>query len=152
VAGNKKKNSRDKGVGFARFDFSVAAATADAATKTLSVMSSENLNKILMQEGLSEGVIISELQTSTQVEVRVGVPSQQEEAAEICKRLTEPAIKTVLRSKAGPAAQEMSNISVVEAAVMENVEQAGTDVFCNQLKASYTSSLRPHTRPHTLVA
>jgi len=144
VAGNKKKHSRDKG--FVRFDFSVAAASADAATKTLSVMSSENLNKILMQEGLSEGVIISELKTSTQVEVRVGVPPQQEEAEEICKRLTEPAIKTVLRSKAGPAAQEMSKISVVEAAVMENVEQGGTGVFCNKLQASYTGSLRPHTQ------
>jgi hypothetical protein len=143
VAGNKKTNSRHKG--FACFDFSVAAASADAATKTLSVMSKENLSKILMQEGLSEGVIISELKTSTQVEVRVGVPPQPEKAEEICKRLTEPAIKTVLRSKAGPATQETSNISVVEAAVMENVERAGTGVFCDKLQASYTSSLRPHT-------
>ena len=60
----------------------------------------------------------SELQTTTRIDVRVGVPPQQDEAEEVCKRLTESAIKTELASKAGPAAQEMShfNISVVEEA------------------------------------
>ena len=51
----------------------------------------------------------SELQTSTRIEVRVGVPPQQDEAEEVCKWLTESAIKTELASKTGPAAQEMSH-------------------------------------------
>jgi hypothetical protein len=60
----------------------------------------------------------SERQTSTRIDVRVGVPPQQDEAEQVCKRLTESSIRTELASKAGPAAQEMSNISVVEAAAV----------------------------------
>jgi hypothetical protein len=60
----------------------------------------------------------SERQTSTRIDVRVGVPPQQDEAEQVCNRLTQSAIKTELVSKAGPAAQEMPNISVVEAAAV----------------------------------
>jgi hypothetical protein len=59
-----------------------------------------------------------ELQTSTRITVRVGVPPEQDEAEQLCNRLTESAIKTELASKIGPAAQYMSNISVVEAAAV----------------------------------
>ena len=64
----------------------------------------------------------SERQTSTRIDVRVGVPPQQDAAEQVCKRLTQSAIKTELASMPGPAAQEMSfllsNISVVEAAAV----------------------------------
>jgi hypothetical protein len=59
-----------------------------------------------------------ELQTSTRIDVRVGVPPQQDEAEQVCKRLTQSAIKAELASKPFPAAQEMYNISVVEAAAV----------------------------------
>jgi CHAT domain-containing protein len=58
------------------------------------------------------------LKTSTRIEVRVGVPPQHQEAEEIRKRLTEVAIKRELVSRTGPAAQQMSNISLVEAAAV----------------------------------
>jgi hypothetical protein len=61
-------------------------------------------------------ITVSEIKNSTRIEVRVGVSPQQEEAEEIRKRLTEQAIKRELASKTGPGAQEMLNISVVEAA------------------------------------
>jgi hypothetical protein len=60
----------------------------------------------------------SERQTSTRIDVRVGVPPQQDEAEQVCKRLTQSAIKTELASRPGPAPQEISNISVVEAAAV----------------------------------
>jgi hypothetical protein len=61
----------------------------------------------------------SERQNSTRFDVRVGVPPQQDAAEQVCKRLTQSAIKTELARKAGPAAQEVSfNISVVEAAAV----------------------------------
>jgi hypothetical protein len=60
----------------------------------------------------------SERQTSTRIDVRVGVPPEQDEAEQLCNRLTQSAIKTELASKAGPAAQEMSNVSLVEAAAV----------------------------------
>jgi hypothetical protein len=61
----------------------------------------------------------SERQTSTRIDIRVGVPPQQDEAEQLCNRLTQSAIKTELASKLFPAAQEMSiNISVVEAAAV----------------------------------
>jgi hypothetical protein len=59
-----------------------------------------------------------ELQTSTRITIRVGVPPQQDEAEQVCNRLTQSVIKTELASKASPAAQEMSNMSVVEAAAV----------------------------------
>ena len=55
-----------------------------------------------------------ELQTSTRIAVRVGVPPQQDEAEQLCKRLTQSAIKTELASRPGPAPQQMSNVSLVE--------------------------------------
>jgi hypothetical protein len=60
----------------------------------------------------------SERQTSTRIDVRVGVPPEQDEAEQVCKRLTQSAIKTELASRPGPAPQEISNISVVEAAAV----------------------------------
>ena len=60
----------------------------------------------------------SELQTTTRIYVRVGVPRQQDEAEQVCNRLTQSAIKTELAIKTGPAAQEMSHISVDEAAAV----------------------------------
>jgi hypothetical protein len=60
----------------------------------------------------------SELQTSTRNDVRVGVPPQQKEAEEVCKRLTRNDIKTELVCKTGPVVQEMSNITVDEAAAV----------------------------------
>ena len=86
----------------------------------------------------------SERQTSTRIDVRVGVPPQQDEAEQVCNRLTQSAIKTELAvsllqtqsaiktellqtqsaiktelaSSPGPAPQEISNISVVEAAAV----------------------------------
>ena len=58
----------------------------------------------------------SERQNSTRIDVRVRVPPQQDEAEQVCKRLTQSAIKTELVRMVGPAAQE--NISVVEAAAV----------------------------------
>jgi hypothetical protein len=79
----------------------------------------------------------SELQTTTQIYVRVGVPPQKDEAEEVCKRLTESAIKTELASKAGPAAQEMSNISVVEeAAVVGLCEHLKGNRYVNTIFAT----------------
>ena len=49
----------------------------------------------------------SERQTSTRIDVRVGVPPQQDAAEQVCKWLTQSAIKTELARKAGPAAQEV---------------------------------------------
>ncbi len=69
-----------------------------------------------------------ELQTSTRITVRVGVPPQQDEADQLCERLTESAIKTEFAIKIGPTAQEMSNISVVEAAAVVG--------FCKHLKGN----------------
>jgi len=60
----------------------------------------------------------SERQTSTRIDVRVGVPPEQDEAEQVCNRLTQSAIKTELASRPGPAPQEISNISVVEAAAV----------------------------------
>ena len=60
----------------------------------------------------------SERQTSTRIDVRVGVPPEQDEAEQVCKRLTQSAIKTELASRPGPAPQQISNISVVEAAAV----------------------------------
>ena len=60
----------------------------------------------------------SERQTSTRIDVRVGVPPEQDEAEQVFKRLTQSAIKTELASRPGPAPQEISNISVVEAAAV----------------------------------
>ncbi len=66
----------------------------------------------------------SELKTSTRIDIRVGVPPQQDEAEQVCKRLTESAIKTEfasqteLASKTGPAALQMTNVSVDEAAAV----------------------------------
>jgi hypothetical protein len=60
----------------------------------------------------------SERQTSTRIDVRVGVPPEQDEAEQVCKRLTQSAIKTELACKPYPAAQEMSDISVIEAATV----------------------------------
>ena len=65
----------------------------------------------------------SELKTSTRVDIRVGVPPEQDEAEQVCKRLTESVIKTELASqtelasKTGPAALQMTNVSVDEAVV-----------------------------------
>jgi len=56
----------------------------------------------------------SERETSTRIDVRVGVPPQQDEAEQVCKRLTESGIKAELASKPGPAPQQISNISLVE--------------------------------------
>ena len=60
----------------------------------------------------------SERQTSTRIDVRVGVPPEQDEAEQVCKRLTQSAIKTELASRPGPAPQQISNISLVEAAAV----------------------------------
>jgi hypothetical protein len=60
-----------------------------------------------------------ELQTSTRITVRVGVPPQKKEAEQLCKRLTESAIKTEfasqteLASKTGPAALQMTKAAAV---------------------------------------
>ncbi len=43
---------RCAGRGFIRVDFIVALASANAATKTLSAMNSDNINKALVHEGL----------------------------------------------------------------------------------------------------
>ena len=56
----------------------------------------------------------SERETSTRIDVRVGVPPQQDEAEQVCKRLTQSAIKAELVSKPGPAPQQISNVSLVE--------------------------------------
>ena len=60
----------------------------------------------------------SERQTSTRIDFRVGVPPQQDEAEQVCNMLTQSAIQTELASMPFPAAQEMTNISVVEAAAI----------------------------------
>jgi hypothetical protein len=60
----------------------------------------------------------SKLKTSTRIDIRVGVPPQQDEAEQVCKRLTESAIKTELASMPGTASQEMTSISLVEAAAV----------------------------------
>jgi hypothetical protein len=66
----------------------------------------------------------SELKTSTRVDIRVGVPPEQDEAEQVCKRLTESVIKTEfasqteLASKTGPGVLQMTNVSVVEAAAV----------------------------------
>ena len=66
----------------------------------------------------------SERQTSTRIDVRVGVPPQQDAAEQVCKRLTGSAIKTEfasqteLANKTGPAALQMTNVSVDEAAAV----------------------------------
>ena len=60
----------------------------------------------------------SERQTSTRIDVRVGVPPEQDEAQQVCNRLTQSAIKTELASRPGPAPQQISNISLVEAAAV----------------------------------
>ena len=60
----------------------------------------------------------SERQTSTRIDVRVGVPPEQDEAEQVCKRLTQSAIKTELASRPAPAPQQISNISLVEAAAV----------------------------------
>ena len=66
----------------------------------------------------------SKLNTSTRIDIRVGVPPQQDEAEQVCKRLTESAIKTEfssqteLASKTGPGVLQMTNVSVVEAAAV----------------------------------
>jgi hypothetical protein len=60
----------------------------------------------------------AKLKTSTRIDIRVGVPPQQDEAEQVCKRLTESAIKTELASKTGPAALQMTNVSVDEAAAV----------------------------------
>ena len=56
----------------------------------------------------------SERQTSTRIDVRVGVPPQQDAAEQVCNRLTQSAIKTELASMPGPAPQEMSLNIVVD--------------------------------------
>jgi hypothetical protein len=71
---------RRAGGGFIRVDFSVALASADAATKTLSAMSSDNINKALVREGLPEGVIVSKPQIKlldSQSEAQVASPATQ---------------------------------------------------------------------------
>jgi hypothetical protein len=66
----------------------------------------------------------SELKTSTRVDIRVGVPPEQDEVEQVCKRLTESVIKTEfasqteLASKTGPGVLQMTNVSVVEAAAV----------------------------------
>jgi hypothetical protein len=66
----------------------------------------------------------SELKTSTRIDIWVGVPPQQDETEQVCKRLTESAIKTEfasqteLGSKTGPASLQMTNVSVDEAAAV----------------------------------
>ena len=66
----------------------------------------------------------SELKTSTRVDIRVGVPPEQDEVEQVCKRLTESVIKTQfasqteLASKTGPGVLQMTNVSVDEAAAV----------------------------------
>jgi hypothetical protein len=69
---------RRAGGGFIRVDFSIAVASADAATKTLSAMSSDNINKALVREGFPEGVIVSKPQIKlldSQSEAQVASPA-----------------------------------------------------------------------------
>ncbi len=76
----------------------------------------------------------SKLKTSTRIDIRVGVPPQQDEAEQVCKRLTESAIKTEfasqteLVSQTGPAALQLTNASVVEEAAVVGL--------CEQLKGN----------------
>ncbi len=78
-----------------------------------------------------------ELQTSTRITVRVGVPPDQDEAEQLCKRLTESAIKTELASKIGPAAQEMLNVKIVEeAAVVGLCEHLKGNRYVNTIFAT----------------
>ena len=76
----------------------------------------------------------SELQTTTRIYVRVGVPRQQDEAEQVCNRLTQSAIKTELASKAGPAAQEMSVVE--EAAVVGLCEHLKGNRYVNTIFAT----------------
>jgi len=79
----------------------------------------------------------SERETSTRIDVRVGVPPQQDEAEQLCNRLTQSAIKTELAIKAGPAAQEMSdNISVCFFDNISVVEAAAVVGLCEHLKGN----------------
>jgi len=79
----------------------------------------------------------SERLTSTRIYVRVGVPPQQDEAEQLCNRLTQSAIKTELAIKAGPAAQEMSdNISVCFFDNISVVEAAAVVGLCEHLKGN----------------
>jgi hypothetical protein len=87
-----------------------------------------------------------ELKTSTRIDIRVGVPPQQDAAEyteEVCKRLSESAIKTEfasqteLASKTGPAALQMTNISVVEeAAVVGLCEHLEGNRYVNTIFAT----------------
>jgi len=85
----------------------------------------------------------SELPDSTRITVRVVVPPEQDEAEKLCKRLTVSAIKTEFVSKTelacriGPAAQEMSNISVDgEAAVVGLCEHLKGNRYVNTIFAT----------------
>ncbi len=57
---------------------------------------------------------VSERETITRIDVRVGVPPQQDAAEQLCERLNQSAIQTELASMPGPAPQEISNIFVDE--------------------------------------
>jgi hypothetical protein len=76
-----------------------------------------------------------ELHTSTRITVRVGVPPQKKQAKQLCKRLTESAIKTELASKIGPARQAMSKLPV-KIAYISVVEEAAVVGLCKHLKGN----------------
>ena len=79
----------------------------------------------------------SELKTSTRIDIRVGVPPQQDEAEQVCNRLTESAIKTELASMPGPAPQEILNISLVgPAEVVGRCEHLKGNRYVNNIFAT----------------
>jgi hypothetical protein len=84
----------------------------------------------------------SERQTSTRIDVRVGVPPQQDEAEQLCHWLTQSAINQELASQIVPAWQEMSNISVIEpAAVVGLYEHLKGNSYVNTIYA-FVSGIR----------